>query len=488
MCVCVCVYMCLSVCVCIYLCLRDVCMSAPRVCLLFIYMLLCLYKTMFPLINVSLVYFISFSSKGEMRCENASLKDDRFINSINIKKDHYIETSTVHGIQKIHSADYKLEKCLWLCVLLAGISFSAFGTSTLVSKYYRYEIYTSVSSPITNTNYFPSVTFCDYQLMLSNYYAYCGVRKAEKFVYPDIPCPSIVMKFPEVKNILNSTTEWSNGIFHVKNCTTWGNKNCATDDYFKSLSKHNHTCFTWNYNGNFYDAYGHTDIIFQLNFTSGKKFSKMIALVHDPEITELQIVFQTFLEPSKSYEFKVQKTEINRLKYPFPSNCTDGKPHDIFPGKYTRSSCMESINYIEMLKHCGDIFDYVKRYLPDNLYRMYRRNVTTIDVWFCMLEFSRLTVNATDDCPVPCQEIELYTSPTFHTIKKNDSLYTVDIINEKFDSYKVIQEKQLYTWDTIAGDVGGFLGLIIGASFVSVVELMVYFFLFLVEKCARAHF
>ena len=416
------------------------------------------------------------------------MRNDAFIKKVHIKKEQYIQTSTIHGVSKIFT-EYRLESCFWLWVVLIGVSLSVFGTSTLISKYYRYEIYTSVSSRITNNNFFPSVTFCDYDLMLNDYYAYCGVGKDESIVHPDIPCASIVMKSPEVKNNLNSTSEWSNGIFHVKSCTTWGNKNCEMDAYFKSLSKHNNTCFTWNYNGDLYDAYGHAEIIFQLNLTSGKKFSKMIAVVHDPEITELQMMFPTFLEPSKTYQLKVRKTEINRLKYPFPSNCTDGKPHDIFPGKYTRVSCMDSINYINMLKHCGDTLDYVKRYLPENLFRMYRRNVTSSDAWDCMSNFSHRTISSTDDCPVPCKEIELYTLSTFHNIQKeNNSLYTVEIQHHRFDSYKVIQEKQLYTWDQIAGEVGGFLGLIIGVSFVSVVELFAYFSLFVIEKCIQVYF
>lgn len=423
-----------------------------------------------------------------MKCENGSMRHDRFIKKIHIKKEQYIKTSTIHGVSKIFT-NYKIESCFWLCVVLIGVSLSVFGTSTLISKYYRYEIYTSVSSHITNKNFFPSVTFCDHRLMLENYYTYCGVSNGELHEYPNLPCPSIVRMFPEVKNVLNSTSQWSNGIFQVKKCTTWGSKNCANDTYFKSLNKHNNTCFTWNYDGNFYDAYGHAEIVFHLNLTSGKNFSKMIAVVHDPKVTELQIMFQTFLEPSKTYQLKVRKTEIIRLKYPFPSNCTDVKPHDIFPGKYTRTSCMDSINYIEMLKYCGDTFDYVKRYVPEHLLRMYKKNVTIKEAWCCMKTFSQRTVNSTDDCPVPCQEIELFTLSTFHNIKKNNnSLYTVEIQHDKFDSYKVIQEKQLYSWDQIAGEVGGFLGLIIGVSFVSIVELLAYFSLFVIEKCTRVYF
>ena len=123
-------------------------------------------------------------------------------------------------------------------------------------------------------------------------------------------------------------------------------------------------------------------------------------------------------------------------------------------------------------------------------------------------------VNATDECPVPCRETELFTTSSFYDephLNMNRSteggsgaqrgrgsgkgeetgygpLYSVHIQQNKFDSHDVIQEKQLYTWDQIAGEVGGFLGLLIGVSFVSIVELLAYFSLSIVERCANVTF
>lgn len=74
----------------------------------------------------------------------------------------------------------------------------------------------------------------------------------------------------------------------------------------------------------------------------------MMAIAHDPKVTELQTMFQTFLVPSRTYDLKVQKTIINRLKKPFPSNCTDDKHWDIFEGRFPVISfirvSMEKIN------------------------------------------------------------------------------------------------------------------------------------------------
>lgn len=422
-----------------------------------------------------------------MKNRKESLRHGSFIKRIHIKKQEYIKTSTIHGVPKMFTGS-RVESCFWLCVVLVGVTLSSYGAWRLISKYYRYEIYTSVSSRITNRNVFPSVTFCDEKLMFQNYYTYCGVVFIKNAVYPNKSCDSDPIPIPEIKNVVKSTGAWSNGMFNIIRCLSWDNKDCANDRHFKSLGKHHHMCITWNWNGDFFDAYGHTQIYFKLNKTAGYNFSKIIAVVHDPNVTELETMFRTYMEQSKIYQLKIRKTEIKRLPYPFPSNCTNEHPYDIFPGKYSRSSCMDSINYMDQLKECGDTFDYIKRYIPKHILRLYKRNVSMAAAWECMRNFAKRNDNSTDRCPVPCHEIELYTLSTFHESSEDETRYQVEIQHDKFDSYKVIQEKQLYTWDQIAGEVGGFLGLIIGVSFVSVVELLAYFSLLVLEKCSSVYY
>ena len=61
-------------------------------------------------------------------------------------------------------------------------------------------------------------------------------------------------------------------------------------------------------------------------------------------------------------------------------------------------------------------------------------------------------------------------------------MYRLHIQYQNVDAYKVFSERQLHTWDQIAGEVGGFLGLIIGASFISIIEIFAYFMLCLLHK------
>ena len=47
--------------------------------------------------------------------------------------------------------------------------------SGLITKYLKYAVYTEIRSEIAHRHYFPSVTFCEEQMLFDAYFAYCGV-------------------------------------------------------------------------------------------------------------------------------------------------------------------------------------------------------------------------------------------------------------------------------------------------------------------------
>ena len=400
---------------------------------------------------------------------------------IDSKKKEFVQSFTVHGLSRIFTGS-RTESIFWSTIVLFGIAISSFVIYGLVCKYYRYEIYTEVSAKVTNENTFPSITFCDHNFMRDNYFAYCGVPLGQTHENINSSCLKKIKDSPDIKNIIKTKNGgWSNGLFHVRKCDTWGSKLCANDKYLKSLRKHNHSCFTWNWNGDLYDPYSHAYIEFEINKTAERKFSYMVASVHDPGVTELELTNRVFLEPSKTYQLQIKQTVLKRLPNPFPSNCTYSMSQVIFPGKYTRRTCIESLNYIEMLKHCGDTLDYPKKFIPNDLVIKYERNNSIAKTWGCMIMFSKLEVTGVSECPVPCVELELSVMSSYHELDRNKddnkTVYRIDIQYMNVDSYRIIEEKQLYSWDQIAGEVGGFIGLVIGASFISIIEIILYLIL-----------
>ena len=74
----------------------------------------------------------------------------------------------------------------------------------MISKYYKYEIYTEVTVKVTHKNYLPAITFCDNNLMLRSYFAYCGVAQGNPHGNTSQPCINPPVNYTQVNMVLNS--------------------------------------------------------------------------------------------------------------------------------------------------------------------------------------------------------------------------------------------------------------------------------------------
>ena len=252
-------------------------------------------------------------------------------------------------------------------MLLSGISLSIVIVHGLVSKFFRNEIYTEIRSVITDENSFPSVTFCENKLMFDSYFSYCGVPPNGEYQNKSKVC-DYKNQHREVNITGSRNSYWFNGLFNVTRCETMGGKKCASSDYFRTMNHLKHSCITWNYAGNLSDIYSY--VVIEFDFYKPIWFvenEKIIAVPQDHEIYEIDITNRVEIEPYKISNIKFDKTEIKRLPSPFPSNCTNGKGADIFPGKYSRRACIESNNFVEMYKKCGDTLDYVRQFIPEDI-------------------------------------------------------------------------------------------------------------------------
>ena len=90
-----------------------------------------------------------------------------------------IESFTPHAFSKIFTGE-KRESLSWLIIAIIGFCISSVIIFRHISKYYRYEVITEVTWNVTSRNVFPSITFCDVDLMIGNYFAYCGIPHGQK--------------------------------------------------------------------------------------------------------------------------------------------------------------------------------------------------------------------------------------------------------------------------------------------------------------------
>ena len=395
----------------------------------------------------------------------------------------YYETLSIHGLTRSVKGK-KAESVFWIMMLLSGLLCGCVVIHGLITKYNSQNVYTELKSKITDRNYFPSITFCEETLFRISYFSYCG-----KPLSYNTSTYSTCKHFPRYKEANITAMKdifWSNGLFNVIRCKSWGGKTCNNRMYFKSKQTVNNTCVTWNYNGNFYDSYGHVSIQLEFNRPAHWKGEvQIVAIPHDPKLLELDLTKKIEMESEHTYEIKIDKTVINRLPAPFPSNCTNEESRSIFPGKYTRALCIQSHHYIEMYKQCGDVLDYHRGYIPKYYVEKFERVLTNS----CILNYTKKELKEVDDCNFACETLDLnYISVSqSRNVRKNSiksSAYQYEIAFQlrKPNEYEIIEEKQLYTLSQLVCEIGGFVGLIMGMSVISLIEILVVILLNIAKR------
>jgi hypothetical protein len=126
-------------------------------------------------------------------------------------------------------------------MLFGGILLSVVIVHGLVAKFLKYGIYTEIRSEITDENFFPAVTFCENQLLIDNYFSYCGIPSRIKHKNHSVIC-NYEMKYEKADTTSVRNIFWSNGLFNVTKCETCGEKKCANNDFFRTMIHFNHSC------------------------------------------------------------------------------------------------------------------------------------------------------------------------------------------------------------------------------------------------------
>lgn len=381
---------------------------------------------------------------------------------------------------------------------------SSFVIHGLVTKYYKREVYTEIKSVLTDKNYFPSITLCDFYSLTENYFAFCGHRMNENGLsegFRKSPCNHSAIynasALPEDYN--DKTTYWTNRLFNVTFCHTWDGTNCIEEKgHFRSRPDLNHSCITWNYDGKLHDAvYSHASIKFKYNKQPNReeKGYSIIAIPHQSDITEIDLTKQVEIDPYKKYTLSIMKTLIKRQPAPYPSQCIKDGGFDILPGVYARRTCIESYKLMNTFKECGDITDYMRshvlQYLSDEEIKRYAKTKSYDEMKRCIQDRTRRQKFNTELCPFPCKELDLATVTTFRELDKDDQhekednsslFFHLEIQLQNVDAYKIMEENPLYPWKQMACEIGGFLGLVMGASMLSLIEIIACTYFYSLKK------
>ena len=416
------------------------------------------------------------------------VREDNF-SKVNTKKrvlrrkiHDYVHSFTVHGLTRIITGN-KIEKLIWTTVLVAALFGLISVTRIYIDKFLSYSIYTEVHSVMTQKAHHPAITFCLSNFLDSYKGFYCGWP-----MFTAAICPRNRSQYHGLLPRINRRGAlWSNGIFHFKSCRA--NTFCATPKHI--ISSDFGACVTWNYDGSLFQLYNRVTMKFEINeevFTRFQHQPLIDVIVHQHGLPGRFLNPQMVIKPGEENYLQIRKSEIKRLKTPYPSNCTDKYFYGI-AGRYNRRICTILDFDINLYKKCGDIRDFTWPYIPEEIREVYMKPVNFSNIYYCFMQ-QNIEDNLAD-CPLPCQETNYdvygYTYPLpSHQVDgvKRKLVYSLNVGYQTVDHYQVMEEKALYTWDQLASEFGGLCGLVVGASILSIVELVFYFVLVISYKLA----
>lgn len=89
--------------------------------------------------------------------------------AINRKWRHFIDNSTLHGIQYVFNGQTRARSIIWAVFLLGGMAIFSFQSSVLLKKYFSYPVTTKVTMEYDKEPVFPAVTICNFNMMTKRF-------------------------------------------------------------------------------------------------------------------------------------------------------------------------------------------------------------------------------------------------------------------------------------------------------------------------------
>lgn len=399
------------------------------------------------------------------------------------KATEYEDSFTVHGLSKIFKGS-TVERIVWLIALVGGLACVGFVVNQLVGKYTSKQTFIAIRKEIVHKNYFPSLTICLERYERDTYCSAPVGSDLERFLncnwkgkYPD----TYINMFATFRY-----TTWRNRDFSV---TCVGKEGCGQKEFNPSVIRTTNysraTCVTWNYDGKYYNT--GNKIQLKVKPLRRRKLPVNIEVIihqHDdfPFIMDTGIIK---LSSTLDYQIRIQKNHIKRLPAPFSSNCSKDLQKRIFPGKYSISSCLNTIKCMKALKLCNGTYDYCRDFIDEETYQKYRRNSSHDNAFLCLLNNPEKVIANVSDCQLPCEEINYDISTTSFNANMKKSSVTFSLENQHPNVLTHVLENELYSWESLLAESGGFIGLMAGMSVLSLVEIMIYGFLLIMHKCAK---
>ncbi|XP_018410441.1 PREDICTED: acid-sensing ion channel 4 [Nanorana parkeri] len=430
----------------------------------------------------------------------------------------FARTSTLHGLRHIiRTGRLGVKQSLWAVVFLASLVFFLYQAAKCALYYLEHPHVTAVDEEVMGEMIFPAVTICNINrfrhsaLSDSDIYHLANLtglppkdrdgHRASDLMYPD----------PDMLDIVNRTGHQLAEM--LKSCNFSGN-NCTAHNFSVVYTRYG-KCYTFNANknnpkvtrqggmGNGLEIMldiqqeEYLPIWRETNETSFEAGIRVQIHSQDepPYIHQLGFGvspgFQTFVS--------CQEQRLTYLPQPW-GNCRASIPGEEFLtgySTYSISACRLQCEKESVVRKCNCRMVH----MPGN-----EKICSPKDYNECADNTLDITVEDTSDrctCPTPCnltrynKEISMVRIPNKgsarYLAKKynrnetyiRDNFLVLDIFFEALN-YGTIEQKKAYDLASLLGDIGGQMGLFIGASILTILEILDYLYELIRDKVNRA--
>ena len=178
------------------------------------------------------------------------------------------------------------------------------------------------------------------------------------------------------------------------------------------------------------------------------------------------------------YHVIIEKKIIKRLGLPY-TDCVEGSgtyEQNKFTGNYTVHKCFKGCFFEAVFKRCGAIPLMYKKHLskPEMFENKTEINETLASsCLYDVEEDDDLIAKCNVQCHIdPCYEEEFKITPLQSPIKTDNRLELA--FTYKSFLMEIVQEIPSYTWQDLFANFGGCVGLMTGASILSIFELLIF--------------
>lgn len=383
------------------------------------------------------------------------------IDQIKEKTHTFIKSTTVHGLTRIGKTDKLLVKLIWTVILLGSVSFGMTYIVRTIKDYYQYDVITNIERVEPKEVTFPAVTVCQ-SAYYDKFYYNGTFTKSKTFLGNRLKDFIRVVSSP-TKNWNRSGLEFFNLPRQIKDCVRFNGFNGfngtaetvnSTEQVFTlimraSISVKNETS----------DEY----IVYQPSFAG------YYVYIEDNHLKSYLKTVPLYIDWNYYYYLTFEKNEIySRLGEPY-NECDE-----TLDVTYRHMNCIEEcINEEIKLKYnCSIPSFYTVRGLKTCLSDL-SLNQTVVDLHANKFKVQNLIDEFRTGCDMECPR-ECYATKHRLQVSNKYSLggqTRLDFSFSDLTSLKITQIPKM-NWFSVISGVGGLLGLFIGVSFLSLVEIL----------------